>query len=517
MKNLIFVLLMALNIGSQAASLIGAHQGEYLRTEIPAEVRTDFSQLLGFKTSEPIVDSDDAQLLVEHNLDSRLKSPNPSTGWDREKSKGQLYAEGSGTRGGGSGVLIPLGNNIFEVKLLDIYRSEKLDLFPLFFAPDPELLNLSATASTQNIESTANKIYEVVMGRIKEKFPSLEQSIRGAEKEIPFKRWQSSVSEFPIIEDYIGKTHLREGEQQVQIAYRHTNQLVYNEKFYLLMDAFNRAALRLHEYIYASASTKVSVQVQRLVSLVMSSKFKDPNFLDAAKLVLAEAHLAPLATKSLNLPSGVAMTEDQPGSDDLCGLMKEIRLTKKKNLKIKFEFDPDHQQMTRQDLNLEQMIYFKTSDKIETKEIKIKDEAKRNQFLIALYFAKSELSKKYPLFLYPAQSVPIDFICINKHSEEISFFEMSVRYNKDKNDEDLKLAQAEAEYFKVQREYVLMTSKNNENPLAGFEKIDVHMQLKRQEIEILTIKSNIKLKELFNKLSFSFGSELGGYRLKFTN
>ena len=506
------ILLMVLNIGVQASSRMGAHQGHYRRTELPEKVRTDFSQLLGFHNTEPIVDPNDARSLVQSNLDDRIKNPTPLTGWKQENSKGKLYAEGSGTRGGGSGVLIPLGNNMFEVKLLDIYRSERLDIFPLFFAPDPELTELSDMASAQNIEITANKIYEIIMERIKEKFPVFEQTIRGAEKEIPFTKWQASISEFPIIEDFIGETHLREGEQQVQIAYRHTNQLVYNEQFYLLMDAFNRAALRLHEYIYASASVKVSVQVQRLVSLVMSSTFKNPDFLETAKLVLAEAHLAPLATKSLNLPNGVEITEEQPGSHDLCGLLKGIRLTKKKNLKIIFDFDPDQQQMTRQDLNLEKMIHFKTSGHIKTKEIKIKDEAKRNQFLIALYFAKSELSKKYPLYLYPAQSVPIDFICVNKDSEDVTFFEMAVRYDKDKNDEDLKLAQAEAEYFKIQREYVLTVSKSD--TLNGF---DTLMKLKRKEIEILMIKMNINTAGLMNRLSHSFGTELGGYRLKFGN
>lgn len=77
------------------------------------------------------------------------------------------------------------------------------------------------------------------------------------------------------------------------------------------------------------------------------------------------------------------------------------------------------------------------------------------QFIIAFGLGKFYLSNKYPLYLFPAQSNPFDIFCINKNNEEVSSVEMSIGYNPEKNAFEVERSELEAQYFALQREYVL--------------------------------------------------------------
>lgn len=460
------------------------------------------SQSLGQKSGGLRELSQNEKSLIQSQLNP-LKNSEPVQNWDRQTERSKLYSEGTGTRGGGSGVLTTFPNGDIKIQLLDIYRSSRRDLFPLFFETDPGLIQISVS---QDAESAANQIFSIVIGRAEKVFPVLAQKISSAAQAMPMEKWVPTFADLPLIDDYIGNAGLEKDQAQVQIAYRRNNQVIYNEKLVVGMDGLNRAALRLHEYIYAVSGQKTSVQTQRLVSLLMSSKILSPGIMDIAKPILFDLKLDAVDMKILQLPEGAEITENRPGLLDVCGSLNKMFVDPKKGeVRVQLKVDPDHLRIDRRDLSPRKLLSMNFS---KMTDVNLKgDELKK--FMLSLYFAKSYLEGKYPIFLYPAQSIPADIVCINRLSGRLSSIDISVRYHKEKNEADIESSRLEAEYFKAHRKMVIEPS-----VLSEFKFQNSEFELKMQNLKTQYLEGETSL-EKWGLMTES--QELGGLRIKFSN
>lgn len=384
-----------------------------------------------------------------------------------------------------------------KVELLDIYRGRHLERYPLFFATDSELKKIASTKSPEQAEA---EIFTIVMGRLQKSFPVLAQRVLSTAALLPFHQWVRSASSFPLVDDYVDLNDLQEGEQQVQIAYRRANQIIYNEDLYVAMDGLNRAALRLHEYLYAISSLKMSVKIQRLVSLIFSTWHDGLDLAKQGRVLLSELKMETLAMANFELPSGAQVDQSGPGPDEICGVWQTMEFDKTSmGLKVTVALDPHRRSLTRSDFAGLKSTSFSDSRFSERRTVILNgNELKR--FLLSFYYAKSFLEKKFPIFLYPAQSVPADIICLD--AKGIRSLEASLEYDKDGNDHDLEGARLEAEYFRAQYDYL---KQSGPDELIKFKEIEA--ELGKHQLKSTLIKADPW--RVFS------ARELGGFRIQF--
>ena len=132
------------------------------------------------------------------------------------------------------------------------------------------------------------------------------------------------------------------------------------------------------------------------------------------------------------------------------------------------------------------------------------------------------LHDKLPLYLYPAQSKTKDVICVHKSNmNEIYSLEMSIRYDPEKNKLEMDRAELEAQYFKLQRDFVMeLMALTNQLDVNKEQKIKLLYE--KFEFLFFNLKDKIKSKnDLINARSSanSFklynAKELGGISFLF--
>lgn len=462
--------------------------------------------LLGFKNSRDALARKNDPYLAKTQLNPEIHNPVENRIFNLSDQRMQIES-GTGTRGGGSGILSIDSDGTVKVILLDVFRSSRLDLFPLFFETDPELLALAASLDAK---SAASQIYELVMNRTKKILPNLAKRIQEIEKNLPVRSWVPAKSELPVLDDFIGDLILKDHQKQVQIAYRRNNQIIFNEDLLAVMDGLSRAALQYHEYIYALSGIEFSVQTQRLVSLLISSKMKNENFAMEAKRILSDIDLEVLDQENLELPAGVSIdpSRKKPGIFNVCGLLHfmQTKLQPDGSFILDTMNDPKVPRLTRKDVDvsvLGQRGFFSKDTKYAR--VFLKPMARR-QFLHSLGSATAYLQMKFPLYLYPTRIIDHPIVCFNKVTQQISSMDFSVRYHKKNNALQMESSALEAEYFKVQRKAILEPSSES---LLNFEKMKYELS-----------KKNLGSKELrtiaINNLFEQFESEeLGWIKLEF--
>lgn len=379
-----------------------------------------------------------------YNQGIRAKDPEPV-----RPTGGPLFAEGSGTRGGGSGVISVAPDGTMTGELLDIYRSRHLDRFPKFHELDPSLV---ALARGLDPEKGSELVIADVLKRLNQHLPGLGAAILETSRQLPFSSWTAVTAPLPLIDDYIGRVELGATQTQVQIAYRRTDQIVYNVDRYRSLDGFNRAALKLHEWIYALSNATVSIAVQRIVSLIMSADLESAEKLKAERELFVIASLTPLL-KTSPLVEGVAFTAHaEPRAGDICGLVKEVAMDKAQDGKgpsatISIVYDPAHPLLTLQDLSLENGFGAKLALS-KPAWIKVKA-AEFMRFIAAFSRIKAELSVTYPIYKYPAQRVVPDIVCVNASKRRMTSLESGLDWNPDKNEREMKAARSETAYLRA--------------------------------------------------------------------
>ncbi len=398
-----------------------------LSEDIRPESRIKYDAIPTFRKSS--VSSEDQKLLIEQQIDPRQRSGAAPTLklQPRNLKPDEIMMEGTGTRGGGSGISTRLPNNQLSVELLDLYRSERPDLYPKFFQIDPELKRLSAELPP---DQASEKILQLVMSRLQQVMPHLARKVEIMSQTLAFEKWTATASRFPLLGDYIGDVRLNANQEHVQIAYRRTNQVIYNESLYAGMDGLNRAALKLHEFTYALSSVEHSIQVQRFVSLAFSHRlmeFQSDTELERLQLelgMLGLAMKAPLMQPGAHLGSVRKMPEED------CGKL------------ISMSVDP---------ITKATQVRAYTSRGPRTALLEVE---KTKVFLFSILAAKSFLAAQFPLALYPAQQTTQDVICFKSGSLKLSSIEFGISFDPVMSEFEVKAARLEADYFRAQKKLI---------------------------------------------------------------
>ena len=480
---------------------------------IPEQAQINYSLLPQFKA---LMDNKEAHDLRDEYILGYEKKDGGRSLVEPKLNFENLLAEGSGTRGGGSGILTDCSNGRLEVTLLDVYRSENSGKYTRFYKPDSKLRK----------HPVEQFIFNEILKRAHTKFPSLVEALKNISVEIPFSKWTASVTDFPVIDDYIGDIELVSldhfKQSHVQIAYRHLNQIIYNEYYYNLMDSFNKTALRLHEYIYMLSGQKKSIYTQILVSYLMSEEIMNNSEIpDEIFKIHAYLGFSRNSYFDVVLPENVLVSDDLSKSDKLCGYVTKLeRENSQFHIKINFEYDVKRPQLSRYDIyDLDKILQFNFDHE---HIIDITDQVRVHQFFMAFGYGVFYLHEKFPKYLYPAQSKTKDVVCVyQSNKNEIYSLEKSIRYDPEKNKLEIDRAALEAQYFKLQREY-MMELKALKNRQEKNREHKIKLLNEKFEFLFLKLKAEIKSKnELISARSSAtafklyHAKELGGISFLF--
>lgn len=366
------------------------------------------------------------EFLIGQHIDPKWPKPKPPLEMSLKRRSPLIFAEGSRTRGGGSGLQLKSENGI-EVKLLEIYRSEKTETYPNFFQLDSKILELENQGPP---EVAAKAIFGLVLSRIREVAPNLAHKIQAlAEREMPFSQWTPILEGLPLIEDETPYPH-ETNKEKIQIASRRTDFILYSEQAYLAMSPVNRAALWLHEYLYALTGLEKSIFIQRAVSLFFSAEFFTLARADLPRLtqLFFEFQVLGLSRPSIenSLPKGASLADSKQKNN--CGRILSMSASEAKDrFHIKTEIDGKPYQT---ELNKNEATIFSNS----------------------LMWAKIFLGAKFPIYKYPAQRIDPDRVCFDRSLKKITQIQSSISRNKKLAELTRKVAEAEVAHCKLRSE-----------------------------------------------------------------
>lgn len=350
-------------------------------------------------TDENSLTSDEKDELIHLQIDQAWKKPKPKYRIQTLKPYDVLnFAEGTGTRGGGSGLLVKTSEALTEVRLLEIYRSENQNLYPLFFPIDEKLRSLETVGST---DEATRRIFEEVLSRISAVAPHFGSKIKTLyEIELPFKNWIAVFQDLPVVADEI-KLPTEKNTNRIQIALRRTQFIFYNKRAYAAMTPLNRAALWLHEYLYALSGLENSLKTQRAVSLFFSSEFlKLPREQERLTKLFYDLDLLAISRQKLALPPGAQETQQKQTEN--CGLLTSFSGTP-------------------------------TSPEI-SYSVRLRGENKnftmpRTQAVVvfsALSWGKAHIEKSFPIYKFYGQKTMPDQICFNADLSRVTQVQSSL-------------------------------------------------------------------------------------------
>lgn len=428
--RLFFLVLLAMQIAMAAEF----QKFKKLNSAITLEPKIKLEAL----TNENLTISDRNRLIHE-NIDKNWVKPPPKFELNTI-TPGELknFQGGTGTRGGGSGLIVQTAADFSEVKLLEIYRSENLSRYSLFFQIDDELLRLdNANAADESTQI----IFETVLSRISQVAPQLAGKIEHLYKiDLPFQKWIPVFQNLPTIDDEISHP-LEENTDKIQIAYRRTNLIMYNTRAYVAMKPLSRAALWLHEYLYALSGLENSIKTQRAVSLFFSSDFLKIAT-DETRLtqLFFDLDLLGLSRKTLatSLPLGTKVTSQK--QLDHCGQLASIKGSQngdKFELAIAIQGQTIHHIMAR---------------------------TKASAILTSVFWAKIMLEKTYPLYKFYGQKIMPDKICFNSSRTRITQVQSSLAIDESMAQATQNVALAEVEVFKAKSVLTELFEKLHTNP-----------------------------------------------------
>lgn len=333
------------------------------------------------------------------------------------------YAGGTGTRGGGSGLMTKGPDGFNEVKLLEIFRSENLAQYNLFFPIDEQLRRLEDHATS---EASAKLIFETVLGRIGQVAPGLARKISVLyQEDLPFKNWIPVVQDLPSIADEL-QYPLEPNKDKVQIAVRRTKYIVYNVRAYAAMSPLNRAALWMHEYIYALSSLENSIKTQRTVSLFFSSDFLTIAA-DELKLthLFFELDLLAISRRSIegSLPPGARLAKQKQTEN--CGLLAEIKGTAPGK---------------KVDIGIQLRGSLQTLSLAPSEAVIV---------LSSLKWSKAFLEKAFPIYKYSGQKIMADRVCLNADRTKITQVQSALAIDDEMFKATEKVAWTQAQLFKA--------------------------------------------------------------------
>lgn len=391
------------------------------------------------KTNEPL----DLKVneLIHENLNKNWKKPEPvldiklMTPYQMKN-----FMEGTGTRGGGSGLLVKRSETFTEVQLLEIFRSEHLAEYNLFFPIDDELKKIEVGRPA---DEAAQLIFETVLKRISGVAPYLASKIETLYRdELPFKKWIPIYDDLPLVDDEV-KYPLEKNTQKIQIASRRTQYVIYNTRAYAAMSPLNRAALWLHEYIYALSGLESSVKTQRAVSLFFSSDFLSISS-DIPKLtqLFFELELLSISRRTISGSLSPGATLSGVKQDKYCSLLVSIKGTPG-GPAVDVTVLIDGLEKT---LSLDRSIAITVFNSI--------------------LWSKKFLRTSFPLYKYPGHKIMPDRICFDSGFTKITQVQSSLAIDEDLSLATKNAALAEVEYYRAKSALIEAVEAKIENSKA---------------------------------------------------
>jgi hypothetical protein len=376
---------------------------------------------------------------------------------NRGAAKAPLRMAGSsGTRGGGSGIVEFRGDDIVSVSLLDLTRSD--------FTIRSSTLYCKKSCSSSEIETESEKILRQTLDQIRNRLPNFWLRLTSVEKEVGFPHWTPTNGDIPLISDYGPAPQLGPHQKHVQLAYRRSSVVIYNEKYYQYLDAIHRAGLKLHELIYAISGFEKSTAIQKLVAYLLSTEFatkEDPRW--SADL-MAKLDLQFLTIPNLELPLNareVSHLDNKP--NELCGVLVGISINSQENLstRLMLKFDVNRPHLKHSDLNPSDLNsladlmlnppYFNNSHEI------FLEKSESLSLLRSLYVLKFQLTGQFPKYRFPTVTVPNDIVCVDSDLKSVVSLSSALLYTEKGNKAELQSALYEREYFERINQY-------NQNP-----------------------------------------------------
>ncbi len=434
---------------------------EKLSSEEEQNRQSVFLENLYLKRKVPVLTPDEV----------KRGTPIKVEGLGKGRKGGSVYRVGTGTRGGGSGIASWLNDGNIQVEVLDLYRSRRLNDFPGFSSPDS---NLEDICEGVDLEISAECIFNKVLERMKARIPALYEAVLKISQDIPFSKWTAAADELPLIQDYTGSPHLNANQAHVQIAYRRANYIIYNREFYKAMNPMDRAALRVHEYLYALSGKDRSITLQRMVSLLFSKDFVSFSPFELKK---AMSDLSLFANPiGVSLPKGVSVGKSKMGKDVVCGFINQMTAEPiSKSVRIEFSYSPRFPHLQQENfLNMRGNSVFSAmsalSAAMEKKGEILLSPEDSIQYLQSLFAIKSALQTKFPIYLYPAQSNPADLICISLSENRVVQIQAVAEYHFEMSRLDLMGAELEAKYYESHAMYQDSPSPENLESFRTYEK-----------------------------------------------
>jgi hypothetical protein len=418
---------------------------------------------------------------INQHLDPKWKKPDTKLKIEMQKPATiNQYAEGTGTRGGGSGLLIKHSAEFTEVQLLEIFRSHNLGQYSLFFPIDESLKIIQTSGNSQEL---TRLIFENVLERIRQVAPGLAGKIHHLYAvELPFEKWIPVIQDLPLIDDEVPYP-LEQNKEKVQIAVRRTKYIIYNSRAYLAMTPLNQAALWLHEYLYALSGSEKSIKTQRAVSLFFSSDFS-VIARDELKLtrLFFDLDLLAISRSSIlsSLPPGATLANERQTLN--CGRLTQIKGSiEKKSVEIT--------------MNL--------SGTLKTLALST---AESTIVMSSMMWAKSFLEKSYPIYKYPGQKILVDQVCLDKSQSKVVQVQSSLAIDEEMRTATDELALLESQVFKATSDYYQVLTAIDENPnfanytvaTEALEKLsELRLQRFRKQIEF-NIKSLTPIEKIIH-------------------
>ena len=430
-------------------------------------------------------------------------------------------ANGSGTRGGGSGIARYQGEKIIDVILLDLYRKNQIDR--KFYS---QLINkwskflCDNRCSENSTELMSELILNETIDGIEKYFPILAKRLKMVLPKVGKQTWTSTSVELPLLNDFGDPIFLTENDHQVQIAYRRSTYVIYNQKYYVSMDSINRAALKLHELFYAISGFRESRAIQDVVAHFLSQNFQDKSVRATTKQLLINLDLEFLSVESLNLPKGIELIKSKNYKpNEVCGLLTEMTLNKvSKTLQLQINADLTRPHITHEDFNvnsLNQLSQYNLNpiNLFNKFNLELTNDELSN-FILTIYRLKFYLTGQFPIFEFPLQSTPNDIICFNQNNNKIVSLSSTLLFKKKLNAQELIASSKEVRYLSLFKEPISLRSLDENLEIKELE--EYFRRLKVIEVSANTVKTpEQRVKNLIDLL---FDTEtLGTVTVDFNN
>ena len=365
--------------------------------------------------------------LIKDQLNRNWKEPELKQKLEMTRPfNSKSFSEGTGSRGGGSGVLIKGSGSMNEVQILDVFRSENRAQYDQFFPIDRELRQIEMSNSA---EKATQLIFENVLSRIANVAPNFGSKIQQLYSgELSFEKWVPVFNDLPLIEDEI-QFPLEKNQSKIQVAFRRTNIILYSSRAYAAMRPLSRAALWLHEYLYALSSSENSVRTQRAVSLFFSADFLViANDVPKLTLLFNELDLLAISRKTIagSLPPGASVVGKKRVEN--CGMMMSLEATKTSESVVV-------------------SIRLKGASGIRPITL---SRAEASIVMSAIGWSVNFLTKAFPIFKYPGQRTLPNFICLNSDQTKIVQTQSALAIDDEMTKATQSTAFAEMEYYKAQ-------------------------------------------------------------------